>query len=43
MARTTWMDRTIEEARIAQIRMPWSRKPVPQPAPSEPQPIRARS
>jgi hypothetical protein len=28
MSRTIWMDRMIEEARTAQVRLPWSRRPA---------------
>jgi len=42
MSRKIWMDRTIEAAREADIRMPWSRGiPAPQPT-QEPLPLRAK-
>ncbi|MGB3689965.1 MAG: hypothetical protein WBA02_11775 [Jannaschia helgolandensis] len=43
MSRQTWMDRTIEAARIADVRLPWSRKPAPVPTPAQqPAAIRAK-
>ena len=39
MSRHVWLDRTVEAASDAEIRLPWDRRgPVPAPAP---QPIRA--
>lgn len=29
MSRKIWMDRTIEAARVADVQMPWARRPVP--------------
>lgn len=33
MSRKTWMDRTLETAREADVRMPWSRRPVAEETP----------
>lgn len=42
MSRQTWMDSTIEAAREADIRLPWSRKPAPVKTPAQqPAAIRA--
>ncbi|MFO6464131.1 hypothetical protein ACK8OR_07050 [Jannaschia sp. KMU-145] len=43
MARQTWMDRTIEETRTAEIRMPWSRRPTPAPDRDAPAPVPIRA
>lgn len=32
MSRKIWMDRTIEAARVADVQMPWARRPAPAPA-----------
>lgn len=29
MSRKIWIDRTIETARVAPVRMPWARRPAP--------------
>lgn len=43
MSRQTWMDRTIEAARDADVRLPWSRKPAPVQAPAQqPAAVRAK-
>lgn len=31
MSRRIWLDRTIDAARAADIRLPWDRRPVPEP------------